>query len=81
MARQWTIDGLQEEALKHKTRSEFQRNSAAYNAAHKCNPLDQTKDGYFQSKGIAILHIGEFEWEEDKNACLLKCLAFLDANS
>ncbi len=35
------------------------------------------KDGWFASKGIQILHIGEEEWKLNKDACVERCLEFL----
>ncbi len=37
----------------------------------------QIKDSWFASKGIRILHIKEEEWDDDKENCIQKCLAFL----
>lgn len=36
------------------------------------------KDAWFKYKGIDVLHIKEKEWEQDKNACIKKCLEFLE---
>jgi hypothetical protein len=35
------------------------------------------KDGYFQSKGILILHIKEADWLKNKKECVDRCLSFL----
>ena len=37
----------------------------------------QTKDSWFASKGITILHIEWDDWIEDKESCIKKCLEFL----
>ncbi len=37
----------------------------------------QIKDDYFASKGVQILHIREKDWLKNKEACLKKCLDFL----
>jgi len=35
------------------------------------------KDGHFNSKGINVLHIKEVDWNNNKQDCIDKCLAFL----
>ena len=37
----------------------------------------QTKDAFFFSKGIRILHIKESDWIDDKEDCINRCLSFL----
>jgi len=37
----------------------------------------EIKDSWFSTKNIKILHIGEKDWEDNKQACIDKCLAFL----
>lgn len=37
----------------------------------------EIKDTWFLTKGIAVLHIKEKDWLENKQACIQKCLDFL----
>jgi hypothetical protein len=37
----------------------------------------EIKDAWFATKGIKILHIKGKDWEDDKQACINKCLEFL----
>jgi hypothetical protein len=40
----------------------------------------EIKDAWFASKYIQILHIKEEDWKRDKEACIKKCLEFLQIN-
>lgn len=37
----WTLEALKADALKYKTRGEWQKNSSAYKAAHRRNLVDE----------------------------------------
>ena len=41
----------------------------------------EIKDEWFAAKGIKILHIKEDDWDANKQACLDRCLEFLDTSS
>jgi len=38
----------------------------------------EIKDTWFASKGIKILHVKEVDWIKDREACIKKCLEFLE---
>lgn len=41
----------------------------------------EIKDAWFATKGIKILHIKEDDWDANKQACIDRCLEFLDTSS
>jgi len=41
----------------------------------------EIKDAWFLTKGIRILHIKEEDWLKNKQACINKCLAFLNTSN
>ena len=39
----------------------------------------ELKDRWFASKGISLLHIKWYEWENDKESCINRCLEFISS--